>query len=108
LLPLSDSKLLPKKAYSATILMEDPIRKAENLVRGVHDEAGKYTKPVLKRYPLLFSFLLVFSVAAILDGFRMLAEQIEIFEKHPSLLIIIGIVSLLLTGTLYKSLDKMK
>lgn len=87
--------------------MEDPIQKAENLVREVHNGAGKYTKPVLKRYPLLFSFLLVFSAAAILDGFRMLSEQIEIFEKHPSLLIIIGVVTLVLTGTLYKSLDRM-
>ena len=88
--------------------MEDPIKKAENLVREVHNEAGKYTKPVLKRYPLLFSFLLIFSTVAILDGFRMWSEQIEIFEKHPTLLITIGLFSLLFTGTLYESLDKMK
>ncbi len=88
--------------------INDPIQQVEKVVRGVHDEAGKYTRPVLQRYPLLFSFLLVFSIAAILHGFEMWADSINLFEKHPSYLILIGIVALLLTGTLYKSLKKMR
>lgn len=87
---------------------EDPIQKAEELVKDLHNEAGKYTQPVLKRYPLSFSFLLVFSIAAILHGFEMWASQIGLFEKHPLYLIIIGVITLFLTGTLYKSLEKMK
>lgn len=87
---------------------EDPIQNVERLVRETHDRVEKYTKPVLVRYPLIFSFLLVFSVAAILHGFDMLADQTEIFSRHPSLLILAGVVLLFLTGTLYKSLEKMK
>lgn len=80
--------------------------KFEKVTKDIHDGMGKITQPVLKRYPLLFSFLVVFSSAAILDGFRMLSEQIEIFEKHPTLLILIGVVCLGLTGSLYKVLEK--
>lgn len=86
----------------------DPIQNVERLVRETHDSVEKYTKPVLVRYPLSFSFLLVFSVAAILHGFDMWADQTEIFARHPSLLILAGVALLFLTGTLYKSLEKMK
>ena len=82
----------------------DPILEAERKARELHDTAGKYTQPVLKRYPLLFAFLLVFSFAAILHGFELLADQFEIINTHPTLLILIGAVVLFLTGRLYKSL----
>jgi hypothetical protein len=88
--------------------INDPIKKAEGLIHETHDTVGRYTKPVLSRYPLLFSFLTVFSIAAILDGFRMWSEQIHLFEEHPSYLMAIGIIALFLTGTLYKSLEKMR
>jgi hypothetical protein len=88
--------------------MKDPIKKAEDIVRGVNDGAGKYTQPVLRRYPLLFSFLSVFSFAAILGGFNIWIEKIEVFQRYPSLLMIIGIIALLFTGTLYKNLNNIK
>lgn len=86
----------------------NPIRKAEQLVREAHDSAGRYTKPVLKRYPLLFSFLVVFSIAAIAHGFELLTDQFDFFTRHPSTLIVIGILLLFATGMLYKALDKMQ
>lgn len=88
--------------------MHDPIEKAEDFIEETHNKVGKYTQPVLGRYPLLFSFLTVFSVAAILHGFEMWAEQIHLFEKHPSYLMLIGVAVLFLTGTLYKALEEMK
>ena len=88
--------------------MHDPIETAEEFIKETHNQAGKYTRPVLKRYPLLFSFLTVFSVAAILHGFEMWADQINLFESHPAYLMLVGVTTLFLTGTLYKSLEKMK
>lgn len=87
---------------------KDPIVKIEKMVREMHDRAGEYAKPVLRRYPLLFAFLLTFSVAAILHGFELWADDVELFHKHPSSLMLIGVVALLLTGTLYKALKKME
>ena len=72
------------------------------MIKNLHDEAGKYTKPVLNRYPLLFAFLLTFSLAAVLHGFDLVTDKIPLFEEKPWILIIINIISLLFTGTLYK------
>lgn len=90
------------------MFQNDPIKHAEKIVREAHDGAGKYTKPVLRRYPLLFSFLVVFSVAAIVHGFELLTDEFEFFKQYPSSLILMGIFLLFITGMLYKSLDKMK
>ena len=85
----------------------DPVKKFEDTAREIHDTAGKYTQPVLKRYPLLFAFLLTFSAAAILHGFELFTDEFEIFHTHPSLLMIFGIIALMLTGTLYRTLQKL-
>jgi len=87
---------------------KDPIQQMEEMVKEVHDSAKKYTQPVLRRYPLVFAFLIVFSISAISDGFRLFADDISLFREHPTILIVIGVLSLLLTGKLYKSLEKMK
>ena len=84
----------------------DPILETERMMKEVHDSAGRYTQPVLRRYPLLFAFLVVFSLAAILHGFEIATEEMEIFQQHPSYLIIAGSLVLFFTGTLYKALQK--
>lgn len=84
----------------------DPIKKFEDFARNMHDHVGRHTEPVLKRYPLVFAFLLTFSAAAIIHGFELFVDQFEIFNSYPSLLISIGIIALAITGTLYKVLQK--
>ncbi len=86
--------------------MKDPIEHIEKIVKDVHDTAGRFTQPVLERYPLLFAFLLVFSVAAILHGFELFTDDIKLFKEHPVILILMGVLALFLTGKLYKSLKK--
>lgn len=78
------------------------------MVHDLHDRAGKHTQPVLRRYPLLFAFLLVFSIASILHGFDVIVDRYELFDKYPVILMAVGVVTLILTGTLYESLKKMK
>lgn len=84
----------------------DPILQTEKIVKETHDGAGKYTRPILHRYPLLFSVLIFFGAAAVLDGFEMLTEQMVVFQEHPSYLISAGLVVLFLTGMLYKVLAR--
>lgn len=87
---------------------KDPILEIERLIKSFHDEAGKYTKPVLNRYPLLFAFLLTFSLAAVLHGFELLTDEMPVFHEKPWLLMAIGISALFFTGTLYKLLENDK
>ena len=84
----------------------DPIQHLEKKVKELHDKAGNLTQPVLRRYPLLFAFLLTFSVAAILHGFELWSDGIALFREHPLYLLGLGVVLLALTGTLYKALAK--
>lgn len=87
---------------------KDPVKEIEQIVHDVHDIAGRHTKPTLSKYPLLFAFLLVFSVASVLQGFDMLVGSIPFFHQHPVSLIIVGVTTLVLTGTLYETLERMK
>ena len=44
--------------------------------------------------------------AAILHGFDILVDKSGFFDEHPVYLILIGVGALVLTGTLYKVLEK--
>lgn len=84
----------------------DPLQQVESLVRKTHDTLGATTQPVLKRYPLLFSFLGIIAVASILQGFEIVVRDIPFLNNHPMVLIVGGIVVLTFTGSLYRWLDK--
>lgn len=85
---------------------KDPIQEVERILKELNDRAGSYTRPVLNRYPLLFAFLLTFSVAAILHGFELVTDEIPFLKENPMYLIILGSFLLFITGTLYKKLEK--
>lgn len=85
---------------------KDPIKKIEEMVREMHDGAGRYTQPVLKRYPLLFTLLFTLGLAGTLHGFELITDNIALFRNHPTVLMGIGIFVLIFTGTLYKALGK--
>lgn len=89
-------------------MQNDPIQHAEKVVREIHDMSGKYTQPTLRRYPLIFAFLIIFSMAAIMHGFELVSDQIELFDRHPTYLIFIGVFTLFFTGMLYKAIERMK
>ena len=84
----------------------DPIEQVECVVREVNNYANKHTRHVLHKYPLSFAFLTVFSFAAILHGFDLVIDRIWFFQNHPSYLIIAGALLLFITGSLYKTLER--
>lgn len=89
-------------------IQNDPLQHAEKIVKELHDTSGKYTRPVPAQYPLLFLFLVVFSFATILHSFQIVAGRIELFDWHPTYLILIGVLVLFFTGMLYKTLKAHK
>lgn len=88
------------------MLNQDPILHIEQMVKEIHDSAGKYSKPAFKRYPLSFTLLITFSVAAILHGFQLWTDDVSVFHEHPWLLILIGTTTLILTGNIYRALKR--
>lgn len=85
---------------------KDPIQTIEGMIKNIHDHIGKYTQPVLYRYPLLFAFLIIFSVSMIMHGFNDLISEFEYFTLHPGVVMLIGILVLVFTGKLYQWLEK--
>ncbi len=85
----------------------DPVYRLEEMVKKLHDKAGTFTSPVLSRYPITFALLLAFSGAAILHGFELFADQIPLFVEHPTILMGVGVLALILTGALYRVLGRM-
>jgi uncharacterized integral membrane protein len=57
-----------------------------------------------KRYPTLFSLLATVGVIMTFLGIEQLLLTADILERHPMLILALGVAILALTGTLYKKL----
>ncbi len=84
----------------------DPLHHAENLAKESNIYMGKVTKNAFKKYPITFSLLVLFGVTSVMHGYDALIKEIPLFDQHPILLFFIGLVILILTGSLYKRLNK--
>lgn len=84
----------------------NPILEIEKVAKEADERLIHYRNSVLHRYPLLFSFLTIFSTASILYGFELMVGRIQFFQDYPVTLILGGVGVLFFTGMLYKSLGK--
>lgn len=57
------------------------------------------------RYPIVFVLLTSFGLVATFYGFEKVIESISFFSEHPMYILITGIFTLGLSGTLYKKLS---
>ncbi len=58
----------------------------------------------VQRFPLVFTLLGAFGLVATFYGFEGIIDSIAVLEGHPVILLAIGVVTLALTGSLYKKL----
>jgi energy-converting hydrogenase Eha subunit E len=61
-------------------------------------------KSIIKRFPVAFTLAVTFGVASIFFGFERIISEITFLNERPVLILILGIVILAATGTLYKKL----
>jgi hypothetical protein len=59
---------------------------------------------VFKRLPIVFTLLVTFGLAATFYGFQHIITGIPVLANNPYITLVIGLLVLLLTGTLYKKL----
>ncbi len=57
-----------------------------------------------KRLPLLFTLLATFGLMSTFYGFQHIIQKIPVLANNPFIALIVGLVTLLFTGTLYKKL----
>lgn len=84
---------------------QDPLKELEDLTQEVHTLTEKHAKRASRRYPLTLSLLGTFGLAAVIWGFEGIVKSIPFLDNHPFLLLTIGIVLLIITGSLYTRLD---
>ena len=59
---------------------------------------------VFKRFPFVFALLGTFGFVSTLYGFNHLIVKIPLIANNPYIALVVGLVILLFTGTLYKKL----
>lgn len=84
----------------------DPLKHLEDLSNKINKAMAPRAKNVLRRYPITFGLLILLGVTALHEGLKGLMREFGLLEINPLYPILIGLVILAITGTLYKKLDK--
>lgn len=64
----------------------------------------KKRQNTLQRFPLMFTLLATFGLVATFYGFEGIIDKIDLLSNNPIILLVIGVLTLAVTGTLYKKL----
>jgi hypothetical protein len=80
----------------------------DSMVTTTAQQFDSFAEPMRKsfaeRYPTLFLMIATFGLSATFLGIEQLLLSIGLFARHPMLILVLGVVTLMLTGTLYKKL----
>lgn len=68
------------------------------------ERLAKSKHTAFTRYPLLFTLLGAFGIVIANNGIQGLIAKVEWLNRNPIITLIIGLLILLFTGTLYKKL----
>jgi len=88
-------------------MSKDPLGRIEKLTRQTNDYMGERTKSAFARYPLIFSLFSVFGIVSIIYGFESAIAYIPFLSDRPFLMFFVGVFILLITGGLYKKIDRL-
>ncbi len=70
----------------------------------IKDELVKTRDGVFQRFPLVFTLLGAFGLVATFYGFEGIIDEIDLLADNPLILLATGVLTLIVTGTLYKKL----
>jgi hypothetical protein len=64
-----------------------------------------YRNTAFNKFPLLFLLLSSFGLVSTIYGFEKLIDTVPFLNEHPATLLITGLTTLIITGSLYKRLS---
>jgi hypothetical protein len=70
----------------------------------IFEKLSKGKQTAFMRYPLMFSLLAAFGLVITNDGIQGIISKVHLLNNNPYITLIIGMLILLFTGTLYKKL----
>jgi hypothetical protein len=80
------------------------LTKKHAIKRKITARLRKEKQSSLKRFPLFFTLLTAFGVVITFNGIHGLIEKVDWLNHNPVISLIVGILILLSTGTIYKKL----
>ena len=84
----------------------DILKHLENLSSQVNKIMASRARTVFARYPITFGLLILVGVIALHEGLKGILKEFGLFNLNPWYLLVLGIVILIITGRLYKKLEK--
>jgi len=84
----------------------DLLKHVEDLSSKVNQMMAERTKAVWSRYPITFGLLIFLGAMAVHEGLKGLMKDFGLLDISPWYLLVVGLVILTITGTLYKKLEK--
>ncbi|USN88555.1 MAG: hypothetical protein H6780_03655 [Candidatus Nomurabacteria bacterium] len=85
--------------------VEAEIKKLEAMGGSITGMGKQVRDSVFARFPVVFVLLSTFGLVATLYGFEKVIDEVDFFAEHPFMILLAGLISLALTGTLYKKLN---
>ena len=93
-------------------MAKDPIIKAvyevdktvEDTVDSIDKAVDPYRRSAFRRFPVLFTLLVAFGATTTFFGFERVISEIVWLNERPLMILLVGIATLIITGTLYKKL----
>ncbi|MCA9363982.1 hypothetical protein KC727_02075 [Candidatus Kaiserbacteria bacterium] len=71
---------------------------AQKVIATTEQFAEPYRKSALQRFPILFTLLATVGITATFLALEQILMSIDVFVKHPMVLLVLGIVLLAITG----------
>ena len=68
------------------------------------EKAAKRRESIAERYPLTFALIGTFGLVSTFYGFEKLIDSVELFVNNPWILLIVGLVTLSVTGLALRKL----
>lgn len=84
--------------------VEDEVRKLEEMGGSLTGHAKKFRDSAFARFPIIFVFLSTFGLVATLYGFEKFIDRIHFFQENPIMVLVAGLLTLAITGSLFKKL----
>jgi len=82
------------------------IRHLETLSSQINRVMAPRAKSVFRQYPITFGLLILLGVMGLHEGLKGVMKSLGLLDINPWYLVVSGLVILIITGTVYKKLEK--
>lgn len=84
----------------------DILRYIEDLSNKINQLSEARTQSIFRRYPITFGLVVLVGVVLLSEGLKEVILSLDFFKDHPWYMLFSGLLILIITGRVYKKLNK--